>query len=346
MKQGFSRVKAVLLTGAAIVILSLAPGSFAHAEDVTLKLGSVLPAKHYISERLVDRFMNEVTEKSKGSIKFQSYPASQLGKDVPATMASGLLDMGVVITGHYPAKFPLTSVGELPEGAKDACEGSAKMWTLTKPGGLLAEKEFTPKGMRVLNANMLAPYVLFTRNKKVEKLADVAGLKIWSSGPAAEKAISEMSGVPIKVSSTELYDSAMRGTVDGAVFPYSGLTQYELEPILKYAVDGVNFGSGVFFLTVNEKTWNRLSEEQRAMMSEAALNAQHSFCEWINTSDNELRAKVGAREGYTVTVLQGAARDEFVERLKEGAAHWAETMDKAGQPGSEVLKAYQNVKAE
>ncbi len=342
MKQTISLAKAALKTGTAMAILGLAAGSAVHAQEVTLKLGSVLPANHYISVQLADRFMAEVTEKTGGAIKFESYPAAQLGKDVPATMGSGLLDLGVIITGHHAAKFPLTSVGELPEGAQSACEGSAKMWALTQPGGALDQAEFASKGLRVLNANMLAPYVLFTRNKQVEKLADVSGLKIWSSGPAAEKAIGEIGAVPIKVSSTELYDSVMRGTVDGAVFPYSGLVQYELEPILKYAVDGVNFGSGVFFLTVNEKTWSRLSEEQRAVLSEAALNTQRTFCAWIDEGDGKLRAQTAAREGYTVVAMEGANKDEFVARLRESQTHWAETMDKAGQPGSDILKAYRD----
>lgn len=339
MEKGMSRVKAALLAGAAMALCGVAPGAMAQ-EAITLKVGSVLPAKHYISVQLVDRFIADLEQRSNGAFRFESYPAGQLGKDVPATMSSGLADLGVVITGHYAAKFPLTSVGELPEGAGNACEGSAKMWTLTRPGGLLSALEFEPKGLRVLNANMLAPYVLFTRDKKVESLADVSGLKIWSSGPAAEKAIAEIGGVGIKVASTELYDSATRGTVDGAVFPYSGLAQYDLQPILKYAVDGVNFGSGVFFLTISEQTWNRLTEDQRAMMADAALSAQHAFCQWVEDGDKDLRAETAAREGYTVTALEGAAKDEFVGRLRQNAENWARAMDGAGQPGSDVLKAY------
>lgn len=346
MKQTISLARTALHAGTAMAFLGMAAGSAAYAQDVTLKLGSVLPAGHYIHQHLVDVFMADVEQRTNGAIKFESYPAAQLGKDVPATMGSGLLDLGVVITGHHAAKFPLSSVGELPEGAGSACQGSAKMWALTQPGGILDQAEFAPKGLRVLNANMLAPYVLFTGSRKVEKLDDVRGLKIWSSGPAAEKAIAEMGGVPIKVSSTELYDSATRGTVDGAVFPYSGLVQYELEPVLKYAVDGVNFGSGVFFITVNQRSWDRLTEEQRAVMSEAALAAQQSFCAYIDENNSELRDQVAARDGYTVTTLEGPAQEEFVERLKQGAVHWAGVMDKAGLPGSEVLRAHQEAAAD
>lgn len=316
------------------------PGAPAWAETVTLKLGHTLPAAHYIQEHLVNKFAAGIEQASGGEIKFEMYPAAQLGKDTAGLLGSGLLDMGIVITGLQADKYPLSSVAELPEISSSACDGSAKAWALAQPGGLLDELEFKPQGLRVLSAHLLAAYVLFTRNKEVRSVADVSGLKLWASGPAAQKAIAELGGVAIRIPSPELYDAATRGTIDGAIFPYSGLTQYKLEPILKHAANGVNFGSGVFFVNMTDKRWNELSEKHRAIIAEQVQAAQQSFCEWIDNSNGELRKQTAGVEGYVMVDLDDAAKKEFVERLEKVQNDWAADLDSKGRQGSAVLKAF------
>lgn len=325
--------------GIAAVIAAVQTVSFAEAQT-TLRMGSILPETHYITQRLMNPFIQAVTERTGGAIQFESYPAAQLGADVPATMRSGLLDMGVVISGRHPQQFPLTSVGELPQGANDACEGSARMWALTQPGAILDQAEFAPLGLRVLSAHMLAPYVLYTRGVAIHQLSDIQGLKIWASGPAAERAINDLGGVPIRIASTEVYDSATRGTIDGAIFPYSGLAQYNLQPILNHALEGLNFGSGIFFLSVNERTWDRLSEEHRAIMAEEAQAVSDTFCQYIIDSNDAQRAETAALPGYTVTQPEGAARDGILTILTATGDSWAQVLDAAGRDGTGVLAAY------
>lgn len=324
----------------AVLATSTVALSAASAGEVSLKLGHVLPDNHYISEELVKKFVAGIEEKTDGAVSFSIFPGGQLGKDTPGAIQSGLLDMGVVITGRHAAKFPLTSVGELPQGANGACDGSAKMWALTQPGGILDELEFKPKRLRVLAANMLAPYVLFTNDRKIETLSDVTGIKIWASGPASERAVAAMGGVPVKTASTELYDSVSRGTVDAAIFPYSGLTQYDLEPVLNNVVEGVNFGSGVFFVTIGEAGWGKLDADQQKIVQDEIKTAQASFCSYINQTDAEQRAQTAAIDGYTVSRLEGEGLAEFEAVLKSVGNDWSATMDGAGRRGTDVLQGF------
>jgi len=316
------------------------------ANDVTLRLGHRWPANHYIQTQLIDPFVSAVTERTGGSVTFEQYPAGQLGGDIPATMHSGLLDMGAIATGSHPDLFPLAPVGELPQGAATACEGSARIGALARPGGILDQQEWAPQGFRVLTASMLAPYVLFMRTTEVHSLDDLAGEKIWASGPAAETAIRAMNGVPIRIPSTELFDSATRGTVDGAIFPYSGIMQYGLIPTLSTSVHGVNFGSGVFFLAINSDQWDELDADQQEIITQAAHEAETSFCAYIDRTDAENHAAAAATDGFTAVTLEGEALDNFNTVLNGVAEAWATQLDGVGRPGTEVLQAYRAVEVE
>ncbi|WP_282568378.1 TRAP transporter substrate-binding protein DctP [Bosea sp. ASV33] len=323
---------------AALVTLHGAAASVA-ADPITLKFGTTLPGNHYLSEQLYKKFMAGVERETNGEIKFEYYPASQLGKDATTLLKSGLLDMAMLIPGLAPEKYPLSAVVDLPQIAGSACEGSHKAWVLVQPGGVLDKLEYNPAGIRALSAQLLAPYALHTRSKKIEKLADVKGVKLWVSGAVQQEAVAEMGGIPIRIPSTELYDAATRGTVDGALFPYTGITQYNLEPVLKNAVSGVTFGTGLSFIGTTEKRWATLSDKHRAVIADEIGKASASFCKWADETDEGIRKKLSETSGYTVPELTPEARKEFGAALAAVGDKWAKGMDERGRPGSTVLKA-------
>jgi TRAP-type C4-dicarboxylate transport system substrate-binding protein len=61
-------------------------------------------------------FMDRATALSNGRIKFEWYPAEQLGKakDLLALVQTGVADMADVVPGYVPDKLPLSGVAELP----------------------------------------------------------------------------------------------------------------------------------------------------------------------------------------------------------------------------------------
>ncbi len=323
---------------AALVTMQGAAASFA-ADPIILKYGTTLPGNHYLSEHLYKPFMAGVERETHGEIKFEYYPASQLGKDATILLKSGLLDLAMVIPGLAPEKYPLSAVVDLPQIADSACEGSHKAWVLAQPGGVLDKLEYKPAGIRALSAQLLAPYALHTRSKKVDSLADVKGLKLWVSGAVQQEAVSEMGGIPIRIPSPELYDAATRGTVDGALFPYTGITQYNLDPVLKNAVSGVTFGTGMSFIGTTEKRWASLSEAQRKIITDEINKASESFCKWADETDAGIRKKLSETSGYTVSELTPEARKEFSAALAAVGDKWAKGMDSRGRPGTMVLKA-------
>ena len=127
-------------------------------------------------------FTEAATEASGGKIKFEVYHAGQLGKESTSVVTTGLAEFGLLVPSYEAAKLPLTSVSELPGLHTTSCEGSAKLWNISKEGGALFEAEYKKLGVRPIYAVVLAPYQIMTSKKKVTNLAELSGLKIRALG--------------------------------------------------------------------------------------------------------------------------------------------------------------------
>src|SRR5690606_34618851 len=105
--------------------------------------------------------------------------------------------------------------------------------------------------LHMLFVATLVPYSIMTSAKPVKTLDDLKGLKIRGNGAAQENLLTTLGAVPVKVGSTEVYDAVSRGTVDGALYPFSGVQQYSLERVMHHAALGPQLGAGatVFAMT-------------------------------------------------------------------------------------------------
>lgn len=325
------------LTACASIALTL-PAA-AQAPKV-YRISHVFPASHYLWAQGGQVFATEVEKASGGKIKFEAYPAGQLGKDPFALLTSGLAEIVIMPPSYSPEKLPMTSVAELPGLYSTACEGTYKLWNIAKPGATLDTLEYKPLGFRVLFVTALPPYALMTTNKPTPNADSVKGLKVRANGAAMDKVIRALGAVPVRVSSPELYDSLTRGTVDGALFPYQGMPQYNLEKVMKHSVSGPQLGSGTVLFGMSTKAWDGLSPESKEIFTKAAANAQAALCKWQEEDDAKVREKIVAQDGHTIVKLAGTEAAAWNAKVSEVSAGWAKDMDGLGKKGSDVLRDF------
>ena len=180
-----------VLSATAFAVIACAAAN-ARAEDtITLKFAMAVPPSHYTAVQGGKFFMDRATELSKGRIKFEWYPAEQLGKakDLLALVQTGVADMADVVPGYVPDKLPLSGVSELPGQITSSCEGTRVFYALTRPGQFLAKNEYDAQKVHVLMAAPLVPYRIFTSKKELEKPEDIQGLKLRSAGGASDIAL-------------------------------------------------------------------------------------------------------------------------------------------------------------
>ncbi|MDR5652073.1 TRAP transporter substrate-binding protein DctP [Ruixingdingia sedimenti] len=328
-------------SGAALLALAvgIAGAGSALADPVKLKFAHTLPGTHYLWEQGFQKFTEAVTAATDGQVEFEVYPAGQLGKDNLAVLNSGLADISMMIPMYAPDKFPLSGINELPGMFTSSCDVTAKYKRMSSPGNVLATEEYDPLGLHVIFVNGFPSYILNTAKKQVKTLADAEGLKIWVGGAGMDKAVRAMGGVPIRLTAYELYDAMTRGTVDGALFPASSIPQYKLETELKYSLEQLYLGTGVFFLAMTNEKWAALPDNVKDAINAARDAVEPELCAWLDADDTAKRDRLVAENGLSVVQLSPEQDAEWKARIEKVAQDWAAELDGQGRAGSATLEA-------
>jgi TRAP-type C4-dicarboxylate transport system substrate-binding protein len=332
-----SSIRAILLALATTLPIAVPAAAY---EQRVLKIAHIFPATHYLWLQGGRIFANEVEKTSGGNIKFQAFPAGQLGKDNLALLRSGLAEMSILVPSYAPDKLPLSSVAELPSLFASSCEGTAKFWNVMKPGGVVNKTEYQPQGIHVLFVSVLPPYPILTTSKATPTLETLSGLKIRANGAAMDKTIRALGGMPVRLSSPDFYDSLSRGTLDGGIYPYQGLPTYDLQKLLKYSTTGAKLGAGTVVYAISTKTWLSLSEGARTIFTKAAASTQASLCKWQDEDDTKVQKQLVTQAGHSTAVLTPQEAARWNAKLAPVASAWAKEMDAAGKRGTEVLRAF------
>jgi TRAP-type mannitol/chloroaromatic compound transport system substrate-binding protein len=110
--------------------------------------------------------------------------------------------------------------------------------------------------------------------KEIKSVADVKGLK-FRVGGFAGKIIERMGGVPQNIPGGEIYQALEKGTIDAAewVGPYDDLKLGFNKVAPYYYYPGWWEGGPELDFFINDKAWNALSAEHKAMVETAASEA-------------------------------------------------------------------------
>ncbi len=333
-----------LKCAAAVAVAALALQAAPATAQTTFKITQVFPSTHWHYIEGMKIFTEAAEAASGGKIKFDVFHAGQLGKETTTTVSSGLAQFGLFVPSYEPAKLPLTSVVELPGFHSNSCEGAAKFAELSKEGAPLYEQEFKRLGIKPLYMILLAPYQVATTAKKVTSLEDLSGLKIRALGAAMDQSVRLLGGIPVRVTSNEMYDALTRGTVDGGFWPIGSTRNVGLDKVFKYTVQGPQLGAGSTFFGVSLRVWNGLDDATKKILTDAGRKTEQHVCKYLDSAEQEVTEWLVKERGFTVTKLPEAELKRWHDRVAGVGDDWAKTLDSTGRPGTALLKAMRDVK--
>lgn len=312
----------------------------------TLRVADSFPVGHYIAENMTKVWMDRVTELTNGEVKFEYYPAEQMGKskDLMSLAKTGVIDIGYAGVSYLADKLPLSAVGELPEAFTKSCVGTKAFWNIAKPGGVLDQAELAPLGMRMLFELVLPPYQAMTAKKEITGLDSLKGLKLRATGGTKEIAVKLLGATPISISAPETREALSRGTIDGVLFPYSSALPYGLAPELSYSTQDLNLGSFVASYVISEERWQRLSPEAQGAMTKAAGEVISSACAAAEKFNGRDQQKM-ADEGVKFVSLPPKDVEKINDLMSTIGHRWAEDLDARGLEGTKVLEAFREALA-
>lgn len=330
----------------AVIAIFAVSSSVAHAaEPMRLRVADSFPKGHYLVKLILEPWMEEVRKRTNNAVTFEHYPAQQLGKatDMLKLTQTGVADIGYVAPAYAAEKMPVSEVAMLPGAFTHSCQGTLAYWKSAR-SGVIAEQDYAKNNIRLLLAVALPQYRIFTIKAPVNTAADVVGLKLRSTGGAQDLTLRALSAVPVRMAAPDAYESLSRGTLDGLLFPLESVVAYGADKLVKYATDGVGFGSFIVSYSISDAAWKKLSPEVQKAMVDVAEEIVPSACKHVQDTDEETKKKLAAH-GVTFEAVQPDARAKFNDLLKGVAKTWAQGLDARGKRGSDALKEYDDLVA-
>ncbi|MCX7172464.1 MAG: DctP family TRAP transporter solute-binding subunit, partial [Proteobacteria bacterium] len=248
----------ILLIGIAAAMMSV---SVSAQQPIVIKFSHVVA--HDTPKGLAsDFFAKRASELTKGKVKVEVYPNSQLYKDKEEMEA---LQLGAVqMLAPSMAKFGPLGVKEyevfdLPFIFDDYNE----LHKVTQgPIGRQLLDKLDAKAIKGL-AFWDNGFKSFSANKPIKSPADIKGLKMRiQSSKVLEEQMRALGGLPQVMAFSEVYQALQTGVVDGTENPISNLYTQKMHEVQKY-LTLTEHGYLGYVVVVNKKFWDGLPSDVR-----------------------------------------------------------------------------------
>jgi C4-dicarboxylate-binding protein DctP len=290
-----------LLRFALLVLLAGGISGAQAAEPIVIKFSHVV-APNTPKGKAADRFKQLVEERTKGQVKVEVYPNSQLYKDreemealqlgavqmlAPSLSKFGPLGAREFEVFDLPYIFPNT---ETLHRTMDG-EVGKKLFAKLETKGILG-LAYWDNGFKQMSAN-----------KPLRTVDDFKGLKMRiQSSKVLDAQMKALGANPQVMAFSEVYTGLQQGVVDGTENPVSNLYTQKMHEVQKHLTIS-DHGYLGYAVIVNKKFWEGLPKDIRATLEQAMKEATEYERDIAQKENDEALAKVKAAGTTEVYVL-------------------------------------------
>ncbi|MDE2613071.1 MAG: TRAP transporter substrate-binding protein [Burkholderiales bacterium] len=255
-----------------LVLAAAATLSGAAWAEITAKFAVTLPEKTHQGQG-VARFVQLVEQKSQGNIKIKAFYGGALGNDVQVTSAlqGGTIEFTVPQTTTLTGMVREMEILDFPFLFATEQEADA---VLDGPIGKRLLDTLPAKGLVGL-AYWENGFFNATNSKRaIARVEDFQGLKFRAiQAKISQETIRALGAVPVPLAVPELYTALETRTVDGQGTPTAVIAALKLGEVQKY-LSLTRHAYGAFVPLVSKKFWDKLSEGDRKILVDAAVEAR------------------------------------------------------------------------
>jgi C4-dicarboxylate-binding protein DctP len=321
--------KRVLLSFASALLLAFA--SNAMAAPIVIKFSHVV-AVDTPKGQAAEYFKKLAEERTKGQVKVEVYPNSQLYKDKEEMEA---LQMGAVqMLAPSLAKFAPLGVKEFEVfDLPFIFDNYDQLHKVTEgPVGKQLMKKLEPKGIIGL-AYWDNGFKVMSANEPLKAVADFKGLKMRiQSSKVLDAQMRSVGSIPQVMAFSEVYQALQTGVVDGTENPPSNLYTQKMHEVQKY-VTLSDHGYLGYAVIVNKKFWEGLPADIRTQLESAMADATRYANEIAKKNNDDSMAAVKA-----------SGKSEIITLTPQERGEWKKAMSKVHQEqqdriGADLIKA-------
>jgi C4-dicarboxylate-binding protein DctP len=253
------------------------------------------------------KFKELAEAKTKGRVKVEVYPNSQLYKDreeLEALQLGAVQMLAPSVSKFGPLGVRKFEVFDLPYMFAD--EKSLER-VVEGPVGTGLFKLLEPKGITGL-AYWFNGFKEFTANRPLKKLDDFKGLKIRiQSSKILEGEIKAFGAIPQVIAFSEVYTALQQGVVDGEENTPSNKYTQKMHEVQKYMTLS-DHGVVMYAVVVNKKFWDGLPPDIRKSLDEAMAESTKYVWDIAKQENDDALAKIKAAKTTEVYILPASEK--------------------------------------
>lgn len=300
-----------LRTLTALLAASLLSG--AALAEINAKFAVTLPEKSHQGQGVV-KFVELVDKKSGGAIKIKPFFNGALGNDVQVTSAlqGGTVEFVVPQTTTLTGMVKEMEILDFPFLFANEKEAEA---VLDGPIGKKLLDKLPEKGLIGL-AYWENGFFNATNSKRpIARVEDFQGLKFRAvQAKISQETVKALGANPVPLAVPELYTALETKTVDGQGTPTAVIAALKLGEVQKY-LSLTRHAYGAFVPLVSKKFWDKLSDADRKILQDAALEARAFQRQVARDQARSAQADLAAK-GMQVNEVTPAEMVRFRDKVK------------------------------
>jgi len=330
--------RSLLKSGAAAAIAAPAITGFAQ-QTVTLKFHTFMAPQSNVWLNMHKAWMNKVEQASGGRIKFEAYPAMQLG-GTPVQLydqvRDGVVDVVWTLPGNTAGRFPRVEVFELPFIMTNAEATSKAYWEYVQT---MAPDEF--KETHLIALQVHGPGAIHTVDKPVRSVADLKGLKMRAPTRQVTKLMGALGAIPVGMPLPGIPDALSKGTINGAVIPWEVVPAVKVNELTKFHAEfdpaGGCLYTTTFVMAMNKAKYNSLPPDLKKIIDNNSGLETSAWLGKVQQEGDVPGRKSASDRNNTIFTVGPAEAQEFRRKSRALEVEWVEDMNKRGHDGRKLL---------
>lgn len=329
-----------LLQGAAAAVTLGTPLASLAQQTVTLKFHTFMAPQSNVWLSMHKPWMEKVEKDSGGRIKFEAYPAMQLG-GTPVQLydqaRDGVVDVVWTLPGNTAGRFPRIEVFELPFMMNNAEATSKAYWEYFQT---VAPDEF--KETHVIALQVHGPGMFHTVGKQVKTAADLKGMKVRGPTRQVTKLLGSLGAIPVGMPLPQIPDALSKGTIEGCVIPWEVVPSVKVHELTKFHSEfdatGPALYTTTFVMAMNKAKYDSLAPDLKKVIDANSGMATSAWLGKTQQGNDGIGRKSAVDRGNSIVQISAAAREEFIKLSASVDDEWVADMTKRGFDGKKLLQ--------
>jgi TRAP-type transport system periplasmic protein len=327
--------------GSAAAVLGVPHLAGLAQQSVTLKFHTFMAPLSNVWLTMHKPWMEKVEKESGGRIKFEGYPAMQLG-GTPVQLydqaRDGVVDIVWTLPGNTAGRFPRIEVFELPFMMNNAEATSKAYWEYFQTQAADEFKDTHPIALHVHG-----PGMFHSATKQIKSVDDLKGMKVRGPTRLVTKMLASVGATPVGMPLPQIPDALSKGTIDACVIPWEVVPSVKVHELTKFHSEFDNTGGALytttFVMTMNKAKYDGLAPDLKKVIDANSGLAASAWLGKTQQGNDPAGRKAAVDRGNTIYQFTAAQREEFVKRSAALDDEWVADMTKRGFNGAALLKS-------